>query len=430
MWNSIGPNKILHKKVKHKLTNFIYPNLLTTLPMLIFAAFIIFFKLEGHTNIIKEHLIFWLVALLTVVVCQGTLAVWYQKTKYSLKWEHLYYKLLVTNAGLIGALWGIAGVVFMPDDGIGQSYITFTLAFIAAGGLVYLTGSYLAGTAYVTGILLPLAGLFYFSLYSQSNNEIYLNVTLGIVSYWVFLLTINYFGSKLYAENFTQRVVIKTLSEDLSHASEQLEKINLIPPADKEKLYLSQNHETVMHEKISRYTDTLTGLDTQEVLEIKFAQSRAYARRHHQGFAVFIIDVTNFNDVKTTLGEEIANLLVKTVALRLQYCKREADILSRFDENKFILIISEVLLGNEIRAVTNRVFKTLDENTVINNNKININVNIGISLYPLDGENLKELIKKSEIALFYLFAEKNEPLQSQIQIYDKKTMTIEDKNKI
>lgn len=423
MWHSSESNKILHKKIKFKLTNFIYPNLLTTLPLLIIAGLILFVKLKDHLNINKTYLLLWLLVLLTSVISQAALAIWFQKTKYTLKWEHLYHKFLVINAGLIGLLWGIAGVMFMPEDSVGQSYILFTLAFIAAGGLLYLTGSYLAGSIYVTGVLFPIAGLCYYFFSSQNNHEIYFNVMLSIMSYWAFLLAINYFGSKLYAENFTQRLIIKNVTEDLFRANEEIEKINLIPLIEKQQLSLLQIHETPIQKKPGPYSDALTGLDTQEILEIKFIQARAYARRHHQGFAILYLEISNFNDIKIKLGDEIANQLLKTVSIRLKYCKRETDILTRSNENKFILILSEVLFGNEIRAVTNRISKTFDENIEINGNKIQVNVSIGISLYPLDGENLDELIKKSEIALSYLNAE-NESSQFHFQIYDRKKMSI------
>ncbi|MDR3477201.1 MAG: diguanylate cyclase [Gammaproteobacteria bacterium] len=415
MLSSPKINSILQRKVEYKLTNFIYPNLLTTLPLLIFAASILFFKFYGHAS--KAYLTLWFMALLVLVVCQGVLASWFQRVKYARKWDHLYLRLLVTNAGVIGVLWGMVGVMFMPEDGVGQSYLIFTLAFVAAGGLVYLTGSYLAGVAYTTGILIPLAATVFFSLALKSQYEIYFNTALGIVCYWVFLLAVNYYGSKLYAENFTQRIINKSLADDLTDASEELEKLNAISCVEDEKLSLSARPKTVTQKTIRQYVDTLTGGDTQEILEVKFIQSRAYARRHHQGLAVFSIEIMNLDDVKATLGEDMGNLFLKAVAIRLQHCKRETDILAQSNDNTFTLIISEVLLGNEITIVTNRIFRKFAEDILINSGKFKINANIGISLFPLDGEDLAELINKSKIALLNLSSE-NDPSKPHFQIYD------------
>lgn len=412
-------------KIKHKLTNFIYPNLLTTFPMLIFAAAIIFFKLDRNISMSDQmHLIVWFAAFVTVLLCQGALAIWFQFTKNRLKWDNLYSKLLMINAGIVGALWGIAGVILMPADIVGQSYLIFALAFVAAGGLIYLTGSYLAGSIYVSGVLIPLAGYLYF-LSLQNHHEIYFNLTLGVVCYWALLLASIYYGSQLYAENFTLRFANKILAEDLSYTSEELEKINSISRAEKERIFLTQMQEMVGDKKISLYSVPLIVLDTQEILEIKFAQARAYARRHRQGLGVFSIDIINFNDLKMTLGENI-HLLLEIIALRLHHCKRETDILALSKDNKsrFILIFSEVLFGNEITAITNKIFKALEQDIIINEHRFQINAIIGISLFPIHGEDLSELIKKSEIALDYLATGKEAPLTHELMTPKNQSLTL------
>ncbi|MHB1947783.1 MAG: diguanylate cyclase domain-containing protein, partial [Gammaproteobacteria bacterium] len=244
-----------------------------------------------------------------------------------------------------------------------------------------------------------LTGSVLFLMTTKNNPEIYFNVALGIILYWIFLLAINYYGSKMYADNLKQHYVIKNLSEDLSYTSEELEKLNAIARVENEKIALAQLHRPVTNKIPEQYTDTLTGADTLEILAIKFFCSRAYALRHHQGLAVLTIDITNFNAIKTKLGEDIANLFLKAIAIRIQYCKRDTDILSRSDEHKFILIISEVLLGLEIMSVIDRLFKALADNLLINDNELLINANVGVSIFPQDGNDLQELIKKSEIAL-------------------------------
>ncbi|MHB1949754.1 MAG: hypothetical protein ACYCQI_16775, partial [Gammaproteobacteria bacterium] len=95
-------DKILRTKIKYKVINFIYPYLLTTFPLLIFAACILFFKLYGEIS--KTKLILWLLAIFILAIGQLILAIWFQRTKYSLKWEHLYFKLLLVNTALIGGL--------------------------------------------------------------------------------------------------------------------------------------------------------------------------------------------------------------------------------------------------------------------------------------------------------------------------------------
>lgn len=419
MPNSPEIDTMLRLKVKSELTNSIYPSLFTTLPLLALCAGMLIFKLNGHVN--KTYLITWLAAFLTVTAGQAVLATWFSNTKDTLKWNHLYFKLLMIDVGLIGMLWGSAGVLFMPEDMLGQSYLIFILAVVAAGGPLYLAGSYLAGSVYATGILIPLVGSLVYSFFSQTHHEIYFNITLWLVFYWSFLLALTYYSSKLSAENLIQNLVNKALTEDLSQANEELEMLNAVSRKEQEKLFLSTMGEIAAAKtpfQHIEYTDAVTNTDTKEILNIKFIQSRAYARRHQQSLAVFVININNYHEVHGSGGDEIGNLLMKTAAIRLQYCKRDTDILSRMTDNQFVLVISEVLLGNEIMVVANKILKMFAEKTLINESKIQIDASMGISIYPKDGLDLPDLIQQAETALGYLSTQKEAGSEVFFQVYD------------
>jgi diguanylate cyclase (GGDEF)-like protein len=426
MQNSSEINNSIRWKVKNELMNFIYPNLLSTLPTLAFVASILVYKLKGHIS--SVYLISWLCAFLTVTVCQGVLAKWFYRTKDNLKSNRLYSKLLIVDATLIGLLWGTASVLLMPADLIGQSYLIVILLFVAAGGPLYLAGSTLACSLYATCALAPLIVSLILSFVAHTvHYEVYFNLTLAIASYWAFLLVVSYYGSKLYREVMTLGLENTALSEDLAHANAALEKKNFAFMTDAEKLFATQmqsddNPANVDYElEHATHNDEVTGLDTPKIAEIKFIQSGSYARRHHQKLAVIRININNLDEVSEKLGNSAGNLLLKTVAVRLQYCKRETDILSRLDKNEFVLVMSEVSIGNEVMTVVNKILKTFAEKTMLNDNKLQIDASLGISFYPNDGADLKSLIKTSEIALSHLY-DNPETNKARFEFYDAQTM--------
>lgn len=411
MLNSPDSAYSIKTKVHHELTHLIYPSLLATVPLLIATSSMLVFKLHGHVN--KTYLFLWLAAFFIVIAGQATLATWFNKTKDTLKWNHLYFKLLIIDVAAIGILWGIAGVVFMPEDTIGQSYLLFILTFVAGGGLLYLQKSYLAVAIFVSGILLPLIGSAIFSFLSMEHHEIYFNLILGLGTYWSFLLVVGYYSSRSYKDNYTYSIVNKSLSENLSHAIAELDNAENIARTEKEQRFLTEATGL-------EHLDTITGVDTHEVMEIRFKQAIAYARRHHQNLAMFCIDINNYEEVKSAHGQDIANLLLKTTAVRLQYSKRETDILSRLEENKFLLIITEIILHEDLMTVVNKIFKIFAEKTIILDNKVQIHATMGISLFPKDGNDLQDLINHSEIALSYL--EKNKDAKEHFELYDAEKM--------
>lgn len=270
--------------------------------------------------------------------------------------------------------------------------------------------AFFVSALYVTTILIPLTGSV-LSLFYTGSSEIYFNAALGIFLYWLFLLGVTYYGSKLYFENFRQNSIIKNLNDDLTYTTNELDKIQLLD--------LKKN-ENKISETIP-LDDKFTTVDTDAILAVKYMQSRAFARRHHQGLAVMYIDIINLNALKLKSEYEMKDLLQK-ILIRLQYCKRETDILSSVDENKFVLVISEVLLGDEINVVVNKIFKILSEDFIVNDNKIKLNANIGISIFPHDGEDIIELTQKAKIASIYLSSKDEAKKPFQCMFYDKGKM--------
>lgn len=418
MQDSPEINTSLHHKVKKELTDSLYPNLLTTIPHLAVVASILVYKLSGHVS--RAALLSWLTVFLAFTACQAGLVIWYNKTRDQDGSTPLQFKLLLADVALIGIMWGTAGVLFMPQDTIGQSYLILIIAFVAAGGPIYLSGSWLASSVYATGVLFPLLVTLVFSLISKNHHEVYFNLAVGLVCYWSFLLVVSYYASKIISENFTHGFVNKSLRAD----KEELEKLNLISRMEKEKHltpeYNAEMDKTLSHEIL--HADALTGADTAEVLAIRFTQARAFARRHQQSLAILCIDINDFNDVNSKLGEDFGNLLLKTVAVRLQYCKRETDILARLGDGKFVLVVSEVLLGSEIMTVVNKILKIFAEKTIINEGTVEINAGIGISVFPKDGEELPGLIGNAEKALGHLYSENG---VGGFRIYDGELMGVE-----
>jgi diguanylate cyclase (GGDEF)-like protein len=426
MQNSPDINNSIRWKVKNELMNFIYPNLLSTLPTLIFIASILVYKLKGHIS--PVYLISWLCVFLTVTVCQGFFAKWFDRNKDNLKSNHHYSKLLIVDATLVGLLWGTASILLMPADLIGQSYLIVILLFVAAGGPLYLAGSSLAGSLYASCTLVPLLASLIISFISQqAHHEVYFNLTLAVTSYWALLLIISHYGSKLYREVMTLTLENTALSDDLAHANAALEKKDFASMTDAEKLFETQtqdhNNPVNLDYELEHAThhDELTGLDTHRIAEIKFIQSGAYARRHHQKLAVIRININNLNEVDPKLGKKSTDRLLKTVAVRLQYCKRETDILSRLDKNEFVLIMSEISIGNEVMTVINKILKIFAEKTMLTDNKLQIDASLGISIYPNDGADLQSLIKTSDIALSHLYNDPETRTEGFV-FYDAETM--------
>jgi diguanylate cyclase (GGDEF)-like protein len=292
--------------------------------------------------------------------------------------------------------------------------------FVAGGGLLYLSRSHLAAVVYATCILVPLAGSLMGSFFSTVHHEIYFNLAVGLGCYWLMLMAVSYVNSKLHADNHQHQLMNQSLLEDLSYANSELEKYICASRLGEEHLFSSSAHshtDPVPSVETAIYADPVTGLEAPTVQAIRFGQARAYARRHHQSMAVFRININNYAAVKAQYGDETANLLLKTAAVRLAYSKRDTDMATRLENGQFCLVITEVLMGHEITTVVNRIIKLFAEQTTIENSKVQIDASIGISLFSRDGDELSDLIRHAETALAAVDADRTAN-KSCFQIYD------------
>ena len=88
--------------------------------------------------------------------------------------------------------------------------------------------------------------------------------------------------------------------------------------------------------------DTLTGLPDRSAIRARI--DSALQRSHHNisSTALLLIDINGFKLINRTHGLEIGDLLLKTIASRLQGQMRRGEIAGRLGDNEFIILCEQV----------------------------------------------------------------------------------------
>ncbi|MCP4300757.1 MAG: EAL domain-containing protein, partial [Gammaproteobacteria bacterium] len=158
-------------------------------------------------------------------------------------------------------------------------------------------------------------------------------------------------------------------------------------------------------------SDTLTGLTTRDVFMGHFNSLIADAKLRERGIAVFCIDIDRFGRINDTLGRAVGDAVLKVTAQRIERCLRSSDKLARISDDvdsssltrisgdEFVLILADIESRENVGTVASRVQEAFVEPVTIQGHKLNISPSIGISLYPLDGDNADDLLKNSRVAL-------------------------------
>ncbi|MGO4381025.1 EAL domain-containing protein [Pseudoduganella sp. RAF19] len=146
--------------------------------------------------------------------------------------------------------------------------------------------------------------------------------------------------------------------------------------------------------------DVLTGLPNRMLLQDRLQQAIAYANRSGHPLWVMLIDLDRFKFVNDSLGHKAGDLLLKTVATRLQSSVRESDTVARLSGDEFVAILSEYPDESLSPAIVERVMKALAQPVMLEGKEFFVTCSIGVAVYEADGTPAQHLIEHADIAMY------------------------------
>lgn len=156
--------------------------------------------------------------------------------------------------------------------------------------------------------------------------------------------------------------------------------------------------EEIIHRQAN--VDPLTGLPNRRLFLDRLQRAINKTRRGHQKLAMMFLDLDHFKDINDTLGHDVGDLLLKETAKRLLGCIRETDTLARPGGDEFTLIMGELHETNSIERVAQSILQTMTAPFQLKDERCYVSVSIGIALYPDDADNLDDLLKKADQAMY------------------------------
>ncbi|MFZ5967848.1 MAG: EAL domain-containing protein [Bacillota bacterium] len=154
------------------------------------------------------------------------------------------------------------------------------------------------------------------------------------------------------------------------------------------------------HIKYQAYHDALTGLPNRLLVNDRLEVALTHAQRNKEQIAVMFIDLDRFKNINDTLGHAMGDMLLKEVAQRLVQCVRKGDTVARLGGDEFIIILENIKHVEYVVDIVQKIFTSLSHSYLLKDHEIFVTGSIGISIFPMDGEDVDTLIKHADTAMY------------------------------
>ncbi len=153
------------------------------------------------------------------------------------------------------------------------------------------------------------------------------------------------------------------------------------------------------------YYDALTLLPNRTLFQDRLHTALQHAERHEEWVVLMFLDLDRFKPINDSLGHAAGDRMLKDVAVRLAACVAEDDTVARMGGDEFTLLLQprNTRAGALNRAihVAEQILASLAQPFVLQGREFFVTASIGIALAPQDGNELSQLMKNADTAMYH-----------------------------
>ena len=152
----------------------------------------------------------------------------------------------------------------------------------------------------------------------------------------------------------------------------------------------------------ARREDPLTGLPNRVEFGDRLAEAVGDAQGVPGSVAVVLIDLDRFKTINNTMGHDFGDLVLASVAARLQQVAGDAELIARFGGDEFLALFANLAGTAHLNATAfiERVRSTLTEPFVVEGTEVFLDASMGVALNTFGVDDTAELLSNAEAAMY------------------------------
>jgi diguanylate cyclase (GGDEF)-like protein/PAS domain S-box-containing protein len=153
------------------------------------------------------------------------------------------------------------------------------------------------------------------------------------------------------------------------------------------------------------YYDALTHLPNRTLFQDRLHTALQQAERQQAWVVLMFLDLDRFKPINDSLGHAAGDRMLKEMATRLLGCVADDDTVARMGGDEFTLLLQpgatrQIALNRAIH-VAEQILGSLVKPFVLEGREFFVTASIGIALSPQDGNELSQLMKNADTAMYH-----------------------------
>jgi len=146
--------------------------------------------------------------------------------------------------------------------------------------------------------------------------------------------------------------------------------------------------------------DALTGLANLALLHRRLREAILDATVHHQEVWVVYIDLDRFKFINDSLGHRAGDNLLQILAARLSRFTHSSDTVARLAGDEFVVVMRDSASRKIDIAAIRLLIDLIAQPASVEGHALVLTCSAGIALFPLHGDNPKQLIEYADGAMY------------------------------
>ena len=150
------------------------------------------------------------------------------------------------------------------------------------------------------------------------------------------------------------------------------------------------------------YHDALTGLRNRvalvEIVDLLITQ--ADRRKDQVLLALLYMDLDRFKSINDTEGHTFGDMVLKETAHRLTANTRASDVCFRLGGDEFVVLAPNLRHETDAFRIAEKLQDAFETELLVGDRKVRIGLSVGIALFPRDGGDLEELLRRADLAMY------------------------------